>query len=137
MDVHYPTIKPSIEKGKDVFVEWPLAQDLKHAEELTNLAKEKGSRTMVGLQSRKSPVILKVKSMVEEGKIGNVLSSSVVSFGGTNDRTNFSAGIKYFTDRSVGGNLVTIYIGHSKLLYKYLSIGGNTSSLLSRYESTC
>ena len=71
---------------------------------------------MVGLQSRMSPVIVKLKSMIEEGKIGKVLSSSVIAIGGTNDRSNFPAGIKYFTDMNVGGNLVTIFIGHSKSL---------------------
>ena len=86
MDVHFETVKPSIDKGKDVYVEWPLAQDLKHAEKLRTLAKKKGSRTIVGLQGRMSPVILKIKSLVEQGKIGKVLSSSVVVFGGTNDR---------------------------------------------------
>ena len=68
----------------------------------------------MGLQSRMSPVIVKVKSMIEEGKIGKVLSSSVIAVGGTNDRSNISDHIKYFTDKSVGGNLVTIFIGHSE-----------------------
>ena len=113
-DIHHGTIKPSIEQGKDVYVEWPLAQGLKHAEELRNLAKEKGCRTMVGLQCRESPIILKVKSLVEQGKIGKVLSSSIIAAGGTNDRNILPASLKYFTDKRVGGNILTIYIGHSK-----------------------
>ena len=107
-------IKPSIEKGKDVYAEWPLAHDLEHAKELRALAKEKGSRTMVGLQSLMSPVILKVKSLIEQGKIGRVLSSSVVACGGTNDRSTIPASLRYFTDKRVGGNLLTIFIGHSQ-----------------------
>ncbi len=69
---------------------------------------------MVGLQSRMSPVILKLKSLVEQGKIGKVLSSSVVACGGTNDRSTIPASLKYFTDKRVGGNILTIFIGHSK-----------------------
>ena len=121
-DVHYKTIKPSIEQGKDVFVEWPLAQNLSYAEELRTLAQEKGCRTMVGLQGRESPVILKVKSLVEQGKIGKVLSSSVIAVGATNDRNTLPASLKYFTDKSVGGNVLTIYIGHSKSHINWLQL---------------
>lgn len=69
---------------------------------------------MVGLQSRSSPVILKVKSLIDQGQIGKVLSSSVDAIGATNDRNSIPTSLKYFTDKSVGGNILTIFIGHSK-----------------------
>lgn len=49
VDRHYATIKPALEAGKDVFVEWPLASNLAHAEELVAIAKRTGSKTIVGL----------------------------------------------------------------------------------------
>ena len=113
VDNHYKTTKPSIEAGKDVYVEWPLASNLEDATELATLAREKGVKAMVSLQGRISPRYLKVKALLEENKIGKVLSSSVVASDGSSP-TRISEGIKYFLDRRVGGNLLTIFFGHSK-----------------------
>ena len=114
VDLHYPTIKPSLEKGKDVYVEWPLGANVQEAQELNALAKEKGARTVVGLQGRVSPIVLQIKSLIEEGVVGPVLSSSVDARGGTKERDTISEGLKYFMDRKVGGNMVTIGFAHSE-----------------------
>ena len=60
VDLHYETIKPSVLKGKDVYREWPLASNLKAAEELDTLAKKNKTRTIIGLQGELSPALLKV-----------------------------------------------------------------------------
>lgn len=113
VDVHYETIKPSLLKGKDVYCEWPLASNVKAAEELDALAKENNAQTIIGLQGELSPIILKVKSLIElENKIGKVLSSSVIAAGGTRTRDRMTEGLKYFTQKAVGGNIVTIGFGH-------------------------
>jgi len=114
VDTHYKTIKPSIEAGKDVLVEWPLASSVQEAEELVSLAKDKGVKTMVGLQGRVSPVYLKAKDLIQSGKIGKVLSSSMTLSGGTNSRDSTGEGLAYFFDKSVGGNIISIFLGHSK-----------------------
>lgn len=77
MPLHYDLIRPALEAGKDVFSEWPLARNLKEAEELTALAKEKGVRTMVGLQARQNPSILKAKEIVASGKLGKILGTTM------------------------------------------------------------
>lgn len=74
---HYALIRPALEAGKDVFCEWPLARNAEEAEELTALAKEKGIRTMVGLQARQNPSILKAKEIVESGKLGKILGTTM------------------------------------------------------------
>ena len=115
VDVHYSVIKPSLMKGKNVYCEWPLASNLKDAEELNALAKKNHARTIIGLQGELSPIILKVKCLIEqEDKIGKVLSSSIVACGGIRTRGSFAEGLKYFTQKEVGGNMVTIGIGHSE-----------------------
>ena len=116
VDVHYSTIKPSIEAGKDVYVEWPLTHSLATSAELRDLAAQKKVRTIVGLQGRLSPVILKVAELLgsgEEGKIGKVLSSDVRSFGSLLARDTLPEGLEYFADRKVGGNPVMISFTHS------------------------
>jgi predicted dehydrogenase len=112
VDQHYATILPSIRAGKDVFVEWPIAQNMEQIDELVQAARESGSRVAVGLQRRFLPQVLKVKEIVRSGALGKVLSVDVRAFGGRVDRDKLPAGLKYFTDRSVGGNPVTIGVGH-------------------------
>ncbi|KAK0496665.1 hypothetical protein EDD18DRAFT_1105028 [Armillaria luteobubalina] len=53
---------------------------LKETKLLAELAKAKGIRTIVGLQARQSALFRKVKKLVEEGEIGDVLSTSMTSF---------------------------------------------------------
>ncbi|KAL5095455.1 hypothetical protein Trisim1_000230 [Trichoderma cf. simile WF8] len=112
VDVHYETALPSVKAGKQVYVEWPLSHDVAHAKELVDAARVAGGRTLVGNQGREAPPIVKVKQLLEQGSIGKVLSSEVRAFGGTVDREALSPGLKYFTDRAVGGNVVTIGVGH-------------------------
>lgn len=70
---------------------------------------------MIGLQGQISPVILKVKDLIEQQqRIGKVLSSSIIAFGGTRTRDSLIEGLKYFTKKDVGGNIVTIGFAHSK-----------------------
>ena len=74
---HYDLIRPALEAGKDVFSEWPLARNLSEAEELVSLAKEKGVRTLVGLQARQNPSIVKAKEIVASGKLGKILGTTM------------------------------------------------------------
>lgn len=114
VDLHHATIRLSIEAGKDVDVEWPLGSNLEQARDLANVARQKGVRSMIGLQCRESPIIAKIRTLLASGKTGKVLSSSVVASGGSRLRDSLPEGLKYFTDKEVGGNLVTIGYGHGK-----------------------
>lgn len=112
VDVHHPTIFPSVKAGKKVFVEWPLAQDLAHVKDIVDAARSIGNQSMIGLQGRVAPTVLKIRQILEEGSIGKVLSTEVRAAGGSNDREVLPSGLKYFTDRSIGGNIYTIGFGH-------------------------
>ena len=87
---------------------------MKEAQELSALAKEKGIKTVVGLQGRVSPFVQRIKSVVEEGRIGKILSSSITACGGSSTRDSLPERLGYFTQKSVGGNMVTIGFGHRK-----------------------
>lgn len=137
VDLHHETTLPSIRAGKDVFVEWPLAENVAKAAELTSAAREAGGKTVVGLQvslmfkkvrvkangntltqvKKKGwfiPTTLKLKEIIEFGRIGKVTSSELRGGGWTSDRASISSLTKYFLERKVGGNLVTIAFGHSE-----------------------
>ncbi|KAF2652016.1 putative oxidoreductase [Lophiostoma macrostomum CBS 122681] len=112
VDKHYETILPSIRAGKDVYVEWPIASNLTHIDELVQAAKQSGSRVAVGLQGRWQPPLIKIREILHEQKLGKVLSVEVRAFGGTIGREILPSGLKYFADRKIGGNPITIGFAH-------------------------
>jgi predicted dehydrogenase len=115
VDKHYQTAVDSVKKGKDVYVEWPLAQDAAHARELARLSREAGGKSVVGLQGVLAPVALRLRGLLEEGRIGKVVSTELRVFGGLNDRTRIPEGLGYFTEREVGGNIYTIGFAHGEI----------------------
>ena len=74
---HYDLLRPALEAGKDVFSEWPLARNLSEAEKLVKLAGEKDVRTLVGLQARQNPSVVKAKEIVASGKLGKILGTTM------------------------------------------------------------
>jgi predicted dehydrogenase len=114
--LHYALAKPALLAGKDVFVEWPLASNIADIEELTQLARDKGVKTIVGLQARASPVVVKIKDIVQSGKLGKILSSTVVgSFSGV-PNTVWMEGAEYYLDAQAGAGLFNVFFGHCKSL---------------------
>jgi len=69
---HYQMAKQALLAGKDVFVEKPLAIDVKHGEELVRLAESKGRVLMVGHILQYHPAILKLQSLIREGQLGKI-----------------------------------------------------------------
>lgn len=113
VDRHYKVIKPSLEKGKHAFVEWPLAANLEDAEELAEIAEKSGSKTFVALQGRLAPETQAVKKLVEGGRIGRVISSTVVVDCGGLGGPFEPPGVDYLSRKEVGGNILTIPFIHT------------------------
>jgi predicted dehydrogenase len=116
---HYAAIMPALNAGKNVFCEWPLAVDGAQAEEIVKLAKEKGVKTLIGLQAGMSPTMKKLKEIVDSGKIGKVLSST---FHGTTTLSGGKEweGFEYMNERSNGANMLSIYAMHCACLHTIL-----------------
>lgn len=125
VDTHYDLIKPSVEAGKAAFVEWPLTHDVARSRELADLAAKKGIHTMVGLQGRLAPVVLKLKELLHGGSLGKILSSEVRAHGGTVDREMIAEGLGYFAERKVGGNIFMIGFAHSRSFTPYTFVSCN------------
>jgi predicted dehydrogenase len=110
--LHASAIRPALEAGRDVFSEWPLGKNLAETQELATLAKEKGVRTMIGLQARQNPVIRKVKDLVQGGEIGTVLGSTLTGYGGI-----FAAPVpdnqSYLLEIENGANILSIPLAHT------------------------
>ncbi|KAH7179849.1 uncharacterized protein B0J16DRAFT_347829 [Fusarium flagelliforme] len=130
VDVHHSSALPSAKAGKMLFVEWPLAQDVKHAKELVDAV---GERNVVGLQGRFAPPVVKIRDIIREGRIGKVVSAELKAAGGTNDREILPTSLKYFTQRAIGGNTFTIGLGHIFDSFQY--IVGDITNIKSRIHS--
>ena len=113
---HYMLTQPALLAGKDVYVEWPLGATTSEAQELMSLAREHGVRTVVGLQARADPLVVKIKELVESGKIGKVISSNVVgAFVGYPAAWPDNA--TYYLDANSGGNSLFVYYGHCRSIH--------------------
>lgn len=69
---HYQLAKESLEAGKHVYVEKPLAKNLKEAEELHKIAQEKDLILMVGHLLIYHPAVNKLKNLIEAGELGQI-----------------------------------------------------------------
>ncbi len=69
---HYPMAKAALLAGKHTFVEKPLAGSVEHCEELVDIAEKKGLVLMTGHTFLYSPVIRKIKEIVDKGDIGEI-----------------------------------------------------------------
>ena len=69
---HYELARRALEASKHVLVEKPLTMRVDHAEELVTLAKKNGLVLMVDHIFVYSPPVLKMKEIVESGKLGKL-----------------------------------------------------------------
>lgn len=79
---HYPMTKESLNAGKHVFLEKPLALTLTEADELVALAKAKNLKFTIGYSQRFNTKYAYVKKSIENGTIGdpvNIMISRHIS----------------------------------------------------------
>lgn len=74
---HYPMAKASMEAGKHVFLEKPIALTLAEADELVDLAKAKDLKFTIGYSQRFNPKFAYVAKSVADGTIGKPVSALV------------------------------------------------------------
>jgi UDP-2-acetamido-3-amino-2,3-dideoxy-glucuronate N-acetyltransferase len=69
---HATLAKEVLLAGKDVFVEKPLALKASEGQELVDLAEKHGRILMVGHLLRYHPAVLKLKGLIDEGRLGKL-----------------------------------------------------------------
>ena len=82
----------------------------------------------VGLQARKAPILKKLKQLIADGKIGKVLSSTW--YGNANNGGEQEL-VESMCRREVGGNLLTIHMGHA---LDYVQFGTLTLFFMSSWS---
>lgn len=124
VDKHYDTIRPSIAAGKDVIVEWPLAENALRARELTEISRKAGGRTAVVNQARLAPYVVKLKELLAEGTIGKVINSQVNGNATREGEDVLYRGLESFGNSKSGANFYAIVFGHSQ--YRFTLVATNT-----------
>ncbi len=102
---HYETAKKALAAGKHIYCEKPLCVTAAEAEELAALAKKSGKICTLVFNNRHIAPILKARQLVEEGKIGRVLSFSCEYLHNSCTDTERPAGWKQNRDICGGGVL--------------------------------
>jgi predicted dehydrogenase len=69
---HYELARTALERGKDVFVEKPLAASSVQAEELVALARRLGRVLMVGHTFMYNPAVEELRRLVHDGALGSL-----------------------------------------------------------------
>lgn len=72
--LHFAQVKAALDAGKHVYCDKPLAMDSRQARELAEIAEAKGLTAQVAFQNRFFPATLRARELVDEGRLGRVLS---------------------------------------------------------------
>lgn len=86
--------------GKHVLCEKPMAVTLKECEAMVRAAEVSGKKLMIGQNQRLTPAHKKVKSLIEEGRIGEVLSFSTVFAHAGTESWSIDGQNSWFTDKT-------------------------------------
>ncbi len=71
-ETHYGLVEQALRRGKDVFVEKPLALTVAEGERLVTLARERERILMVGHILEYHPGVLALKDLVKRGELGKI-----------------------------------------------------------------
>lgn len=71
-ETHYKIAKKIINAGKHVLIEKPMTLEIRHAEELVKIAKEKMINIMVGHLLLFHPAIRRIYDIISDGRIGQL-----------------------------------------------------------------
>jgi predicted dehydrogenase len=137
---HFAIVKAAIDAGKHVYCEWPLGNGLAEAEEMAALARAARVLGVVGTQAPLAPEIAYLRTLIADGFVGEVLSTTLVAWGGAplgggiipNKKT-----YAYLLDHANGATMLTIPVGHTlAALTSVLGDVAEVSSVLATRRTT-
>src|SRR5438067_2396843 len=109
---HLELATAALGAGKAVYCEWPLGNGLKEAETLAALAEKQGVLAVAGLQALSAPPVAFVRDLIEQGYVGEILSTTLVGsamgWGPTVEPFN-----AYLDDKKNGATMLSIAVGHA------------------------
>ena len=135
--LHLPITIKLAQNGLDLFIEKPLSNSLKDVEKLRAIVKKKKLITQMGCHLRFHPCIKKIKSLIEQKKIGKILSAQVQSCSYLPDYHRWEDYRRsYAARKELGGGVILTQIHEIDYMYWFfkevknvLSISGKFSDL--------
>ncbi len=102
---HFETLMKAIEAGKHIYCEKPLCISLDEAIKIEKAAKEKGTHFGMVFNNRFIPAIMRAKQLIDQNRIGRILSFSAAYYHSSATDINKNAGWKQNKDICGGGVL--------------------------------
>ncbi len=122
---HKEGILKALKAGKHIYCDKPLATSYEDAKEIANLADSSNVITQMALQYRSYPVTMRAKEMIEEGKLGKILSFRANYLHSGSVDPNKPIGWKQ--DKKFGGGGVLFDLGSHVIDLMYYLLGEYSS----------
>lgn len=127
---HASLSRKVIEAGQNVYTEWPLASSVKEVQELYDLSKEKGVRTMIGMQRNLAPSARYFRDLIKDGYVGEIYNVNL-RLGIDAFNENVHENKTWYTKPDSYTDPLTIYAGHfSRLLFSLVGEPASMQSVL-------
>ncbi len=141
---HIPMAMQAAEAGCHLFIEKPLSPSLEQVDELIGLVERKGLKAVVGYQMRFHPCLKRLQALLQEKKIGRVLSvRAEVGEYMPGWHTYEDYRHIYASRKDLGGGVILSQIHEFDYLYwlfglpqKIFTLGGHLSDLEIDVEDT-
>lgn len=104
--LHYSQAMSALKAGKHVLVEKPMATTLGEADKMIEYAKSRKLTLQVNQSLRFHPVYLKIKELIEQGSIGELIHLRCIRANGFTPDKAWSPGARWFTQKKFRGGLV-------------------------------
>ena len=128
--LHIPTAIKLAKEGLDLFLEKPLSNSLKDVEKLHAIVKKKKLITQMGCNLRFHPCIKKIKSLIEQQKIGKIISAQVQNCSYLPDYHPWEDYRKgYAARKDLGGGIILTQIHEIDYMYWFFQEVENVISM--------
>jgi len=129
--LHEKVTCAALKKGVHVLVEKPIASTVEEADHMITLAKKEHLKLMVGHVTRFEPTVIKLKTMIDRGDLGQVISLSAKRVGPYHPRIR-DVGI--IIDLGVHDIDIISYL-YEKHALKVFAVAGKTIHTFEDYAS--
>ena len=129
--LHYAIAIAALEKGVNILVEKPIASTIKEATTMIATAEKEGLKLMVGHVTRFEPTVMRLKTLIDNGYLGQLVSLSAKRVGPYHPRIR-DVGI--IIDLGVH-DIDTISYLYGERAQKVVAVAGSTIHTFEDYAS--
>ena len=133
--LHTPIAIKLAKEGLDLFLEKPLSNSLKDIEKLRAIVKKKKLITQMGCNLRFHPCIKKIKSLIEQQKIGKIISAQVQCCSYLPDYHRWEDYRRsYAARKELGGGVILTQIHEIDYMYWFFQEVENVISMSGKFS---